>query len=77
VTGGLREYDAAMKRLALLLLICAACGGKKPPAKPTPPPPPADQAAKPDPNAPKPKPETTNVPRTGDPCDGGQTPKPQ
>lgn len=61
-----------MKNLCLLLLVCVACGTKKPPAKPSTPPPPAEEGAKPDES--KPAPAPTAVPRTGDPCDGGQKP---
>lgn len=61
-----------MKKLGLLLLLaCAACT-KKPAAKP-PTPPPAEPTESD--KAGEPKPDATNVPRTGDPCDGGQKPK--
>ncbi|HEX3760958.1 MAG TPA: hypothetical protein VHW23_19825 [Kofleriaceae bacterium] len=42
-------------------------------AKPSPQPPPAAEPGK-KPDEPKPAPATTTVPRTGDPCDGGQQP---
>jgi len=62
-----------MRKLCLVLLVCVACGTKKPPAQPSPPPPSSeDQGKKPD--EPKPAPGPTTVPRTGDPCDGGQKP---
>lgn len=62
-----------MRKLCLLLLVCAACGTKKPAAKPSaqPQPPPTEEPGK---KSDEPKPAPTAVPRTGDPCDGGQAP---
>jgi len=55
------------------LLVCLASCAKKPAAKSPTPPPTAEPAA---PDAKEaPKPDVTNTPRTGDPCDGGQKPK--
>ena len=62
-----------MKKLGLLLLLASAACTKKPAPKP-PEPPPTEPATGEKPGE-APKPDATNVPRTGDPCDGGQKPK--
>jgi hypothetical protein len=63
----------AMKQLGLILILCAAACGKKtpPPAPPAQPEPAKTDKDKPGEPA---KPDSVNVPRTGDPCDGGQKP---
>lgn len=62
----------AMRTLGLLFLLCAACGRKPPPKAPAPAPPASESDKKsPDDTA---KPASTNVQRTGDPCDGGEKP---
>ena len=63
----------AMRTIGLALLVCLAACAKKPAAKNPTPPPPAEPAKPGE----APKPDVTNTPRTGDPCDGGQTPKPK
>jgi hypothetical protein len=63
----------AMRTIGLVLLVCLASCAKKPAAKNPTPPPTAEPAAPESKEAPKP--DVTNTPRTGDPCDGGQKPK--
>ncbi|HEY6180063.1 MAG TPA: hypothetical protein VIX73_36730 [Kofleriaceae bacterium] len=63
-----------MRTIGLVLLVCLAACAKKPAPKPPTPPPSAEPAASPDQKE-APKPDVTNTPRTGDPCDGGKTPK--
>jgi len=59
-----------VRTVGLVLLVSLAACTKKP--APKAPEPPAAEPAKP---GEAPKPDVTNTPRTGDPCDGGQKPK--